>query len=228
MGADAKRREARKRRFAASATGLLTNTDVASDKIEPVVDESQAKKGKPVKSTTAVDPEDQAANAIGISDPTTREKSDQRAQRFIVFIGNLPYTATDESIRKHFAKVSPISIRHRTEKAVGKSKGFAFLEFEGYDRMKTCLKLFHGLSFDDGISPSRKLSVELTVGGGGGKSTDRRKKLRAKNQRLTEQRTRRLQEEQKQSQGRKNELHKGIRRGPRKFRILNDKISQSC
>lgn len=74
----------------------------------------------------------------------------------------MPYTATDESISKHFAKVQPKSIRHRTEKVSRKSKGFAFLEFEGYDRMKTCLKIFHGSNFDDGISPARKLNVELT------------------------------------------------------------------
>jgi len=74
----------------------------------------------------------------------------------------LPYTATDDSIKEHFAKVNPKSIRHRTEKDSGKSKGFAFLEFEAYDRMKTCLKLYHQMDFDDGILPARKLNVELT------------------------------------------------------------------
>ena len=77
-------------------------------------------------------------------------------------LGNLPFTATDESISRHFSKVQPKSIRHRTDKETGKSKGFAFLEFEGYDRMKTCLKLYHGSNFDDGVSPSRKLNIELT------------------------------------------------------------------
>lgn len=43
-----------------------------------------------------------------------------------------------------------------------KSKGYAFLEFDGYDHMKTCLKLFHHSMFDDGVSPPRKISVELT------------------------------------------------------------------
>lgn len=76
--------------------------------------------------------------------------------------GNLPYTATDESISKHFVKINPKSIRHRKEKDTGKSKGFAFLEFEGYDRMKTCLKLYHQSNFEDGASSARKLNVELT------------------------------------------------------------------
>ena len=77
-------------------------------------------------------------------------------------IGNLPYTATDESIGEHFAKISPKSIRHRKDKDTGKSKGFAFLEFEGYGRMKTCLKLYHQSIFEDRQSPARKLNVELT------------------------------------------------------------------
>ena len=62
----------------------------------------------------------------------------------------------------HFAKISPESIRHRKEKHIGRSKGFAFLEFSGYDRMKTCLTAYHLSIFDDGESPARKLNVELT------------------------------------------------------------------
>lgn len=79
-----------------------------------------------------------------------------------LFTGNLPYTATTESISEHFQKAQPRSVRHRTEKDSGKSKGFAFLEFDGYDRMKTCLKLYHHSSFDDKQSPPRKINLELT------------------------------------------------------------------
>lgn len=80
----------------------------------------------------------------------------------ILTVGNLPFTATDDSIKKHFTKVKPSSIRHSTLKDTGKSKGFAFIEFEDYDRMQTCLKLYHHSSFEDGESPPRKLNVELT------------------------------------------------------------------
>jgi nucleolar protein 6 len=94
-----------------------------------------------------------------------------------------------------------------------KSKGYAFLEFEGYDHMKTCLKLFHHSNFDDGISPPRKISVELTYvapplvqvlcshvrcsAGGGGNTKDRKDKIKAKNNKLNEERVRRIQEEAK-------------------------------
>jgi nucleolar protein 6 len=36
------------------------------------------------------------------------------------------------------------------------------VEFEGYDHMKTCLKVFHHSMFNDGLSPARKINVELT------------------------------------------------------------------
>jgi nucleolar protein 6 len=79
------------------------------------------------------------------------------------FIGNLPFSTTTESIKEHFAAVKPISIRHLTKKGeFTQSKGCAFVEFEGYDHMKTCLRLFHHSTFDNGISPPRKINVELT------------------------------------------------------------------
>jgi len=83
--------------------------------------------------------------------------------------------------------------------------------------MKTCLKLFHHSMFDDGLSAPRKINVELTyvlllpclVGGiwtgtnmeyragGGGNTKDRRAKIQGKNEKLNEERFRRIQEEEK-------------------------------
>lgn len=78
-------------------------------------------------------------------------------------IGNLPFSATTESITAHFASVHPQSVRHLTKKEdPTKSKGCAFVEFAGYDHMKTCLKLMHHSTFDDGKSAPRKINVELT------------------------------------------------------------------
>ncbi|CAG8982952.1 hypothetical protein HYALB_00003530 [Hymenoscyphus albidus] len=117
--------------------------------------------------------------------------------RFIVFIGNLPFSASKESVAAHFAKVKPKSVRCLTQKEdPTKCKGCAFVEFDGYDHMKTCLKLFHHSMFNDGISPERKINVELTAGGGGN-TQDRRNKIQEKNTKLNEQRIRRLQEEEK-------------------------------
>ncbi|KAI5846339.1 hypothetical protein DFP73DRAFT_593402 [Morchella snyderi] len=121
----------------------------------------------------------------------------KKEPRFIVFIGNLPFTTTKAALEKHFAAVQPKSVRiitHRDDPK--KCKGFAFLEFEGYDRMQSCLLKFHHTVFNDG-SGDRKINVELTAGGGGGKSKARKTKLETKNQKLDEQRKRKIEEEEK-------------------------------
>jgi nucleolar protein 6 len=77
--------------------------------------------------------------------------------------GNLPYSANHESLTKHFEKNPPALIRVATKKeAPSKCRGFAFIEFDNYDRMKTCLKLYHHSMFDDGKYPPRRMNVELT------------------------------------------------------------------
>ncbi|KIN07670.1 hypothetical protein OIDMADRAFT_16260, partial [Oidiodendron maius Zn] len=122
-----------------------------------------------------------ASTASEKQQSTISGKSGGKDARFIVFIGSLPYTATTASIQKHFASVKPISVRSPMQKDdPAKSKGYAFLEFDGYDHMKTCLKLFHHSTFDDGLSLPRKISVELTAGGGGN-TKDRKNKIKAKN-----------------------------------------------
>ena len=159
----------------------------------------------------------------GVEDDTLKEAtmSSEKAHRFILFVGNLPYAATEATLRSHFKKLEPFTVRHRTDPKTEKSKGFAFLEFENYDRMKTCLKLYHHSMFDpdkvdavvseegeadqenDGQKTkkaskrARRINVELTAGGGG-KAESRKEKIRVKNERLGEQRQRRAEAEKKE------------------------------
>ena len=99
-------------------------------------------------------PKDLSALLVGTSIMLSQQSCDDG-------LGNLPFSATTDSITRHFSTLEPQSVRHCTVKETGKSKGFAFIEFAGYDRMKTCLQ-YHHSSFDDGISPPRKINVELT------------------------------------------------------------------
>ena len=163
------------------------------------------KKQESQRSTAAKVPDSKLEN----TEAEESSKQDQQA-KFIVFVGNLPYSTTTEQIQVHFAKLAPFKVRHGTDKHTGKPKGFAFLEFEHYDRMKTCLKLYHHSMFDpdnpeqDGqqvheerrqmTRRGRRINVELTAGGGG-KSKQRSEKIKTKNQRLGEQRERRLLKE---------------------------------
>ncbi|MCJ1386793.1 hypothetical protein MMC17_009920 [Xylographa soralifera] len=204
MVADAKRRDARKRKFGAGQdvpAGLLLKTTprhksgIASTKKRAKLNDNAV---EPLPQKVSDDPED---NVIDPEDPGTQRSP--KVARFICFVGrttfscNLPFSATEASVAQHFAKLQPRAIRHRTTKETGKSKGFAFVEFDGYDRMKTCLQMYHHSDFNDGLSPVRKINVELTAGGGGAKSEERKSKLSNKNERLNEQRKRRTLEEEK-------------------------------
>jgi nucleolar protein 6 len=162
--------------------------------------ETRSKKKSGTKITTTLGVEDE----VTPNDSTTEAQNKSKPQRFILFIGNLPYSATTPQIEAHFSKLAPTSIRHSTDKFTGRSKGFAFLEFAGYDKMKTCLKLYHHSVFHPGESkdghdkerhdkkkPGRRINVELTVGGGGGRSDKRKDKIKGKNLKLEEERERR-------------------------------------
>ncbi|KAL2149886.1 hypothetical protein VTH82DRAFT_7562 [Thermothelomyces myriococcoides] len=119
--------------------------------------------------------------------------------RFICFVGNLPYTATADSVRAHFATLQPTSVRLLTRRDdPTKSRGIAFVEFGSYDRMKTCLQKFHHTQFDDGKSPPRRINVELTAGGGG-KTAARLEKIKQKNAKLNEERAQRMKKEKEEA-----------------------------
>jgi nucleolar protein 6 len=79
-----------------------------------------------------------------------------------VLPGNLPYSATKETITEHFAKLHPIDIRLRHYKDDKKFMGTCFVEFDRFDRMETCLKKYHHSVFPDAKKKEgRKINVEL-------------------------------------------------------------------
>merc|ERR1712059_27797 len=132
--------------------GITGDMDTEMTEI-PVVD--APKKSK--KNNRNREKKRKGANATqAINGDAPDDNASSKTARFIVFVGQLPFTATKESVEKHFASIKPKSVRVPTEKGqAGKAKGYAFVEFEGYDHMKTCLKLFHHSLFNDGISAAR-------------------------------------------------------------------------
>ncbi|KAL2112807.1 hypothetical protein VUR80DRAFT_6378 [Thermomyces stellatus] len=117
--------------------------------------------------------------------------------RFIVFVGNLPYSATAESIKAHFAPLHPTSVRCLNKRDdPTKCRGCAFVEFSSSKSIRTCLDKWHHSTFDDGISKARKINIEMTAGGGGRKS-NRMEKIKEKNAKLNEKRARRIEKEKK-------------------------------
>jgi nucleolar protein 6 len=65
-------------------------------------------------------------------------------------------------VKAHFASLQPVSVRLRNNNKPGKTRGIAFVEFDRFDRMKTCLEKFHHSEFNDGKSAARQINVELT------------------------------------------------------------------
>lgn len=152
----------------------------------------------------ADEPQEQPEQSTETAPAEEHSQRHQKNARFICFVGNLPYSATADSLRKHFEKNPPASVRVATEKdKPTKCRGFGFIEFDNYDRMKTCLKLYHHSMFDDGKYPPRRINVELTAGGGG-KSEHRRAKIEAKNKKLNEERQRQAKNIQKEKTKSKN------------------------
>ncbi|KAI0545861.1 hypothetical protein F4679DRAFT_445870 [Xylaria curta] len=192
---------------------------------------SKNRKKDKKKTTAESEPPTTSTPTDATSAPETEEAdpSDPK-KRFIVFVGNLPYSATVPQITTHFSSVHPTSVRLLHQKNdPSRSRGIAFVEFARYDHMKTALKLFHHSVFKCPASSNskgsgrgvgggrqnirgnkwggnntpgqaeeqmeeRKINVELTAGGGGN-TEYRKERIRAKNEKLNEERARRAQEE---------------------------------
>ncbi|EER38688.1 conserved hypothetical protein [Histoplasma capsulatum H143] len=119
--------------------------------------------GEITEETHVVETDVAAENGVDENiDGASGHDGEKKNLRLIAFIGNLPFHTTLEAVQKHFAKIEPNDIRLPSEKGGKKGRGFAFIEFDRYDRMKTCLKLYHHSLFDDGKNPARKINVELT------------------------------------------------------------------
>ncbi|OZJ03035.1 hypothetical protein BZG36_03266 [Bifiguratus adelaidae] len=126
-----------------------------------------------------------------------KKQKQEHTPRYIVFVGNLPFDATKESIMEHFEQVGGIvDCRLMTDKKTKKPKGFAFMEFKDAETLKKALK-FHHTFFK-----KRQINVELTAGGGGN-AEGRQAKLKAKNEKLTQERAnmhKKVQEKKQESE----------------------------
>ncbi len=88
-----------------------------------------------------------------------------------LYVGNLPYSATDSEIRALFEQVGEIAeVTVITDRETGRSKGFGFVEMTTDEDAQEAIKRFNGYSMG-----ARPLTVnearpreERSGGGGGG------------------------------------------------------------
>eukprot|EP00051_Salpingoeca_urceolata_P005805 m.77538 g.77538 ORF g.77538 m.77538 type:complete len:159 (-) comp14550_c0_seq4:24-500(-) len=90
--------------------------------------------------------------------------------------GNLPFTAKQADLEKHFRTCAGLlSVRLLTKKGTNKPRGCAFVEFDNRPGHSKALLLHHS------TLGGRKINVEATVGGGG-KGSNRQEKIKQKNE----------------------------------------------
>ena len=62
-----------------------------------------------------------------------------------LFVGNLPYTVTEDSLRDYFSQAGVvISVKIITDKYSGRSKGFGFIEMETEEDANKAKEMFDG------------------------------------------------------------------------------------
>lgn len=65
-----------------------------------------------------------------------------------LFVGNLPFAATQSDLEELFGQFGTVvSVNLITDRMSGRSKGFAFVEFEAEDAAQAAIEALHGQDF---------------------------------------------------------------------------------
>lgn len=86
-----------------------------------------------------------------------------------LFVGNLPYNATESELREHFSAAGQVSyISLPTDRETGRPRGFAFIEFNDRSQAEDAIRRFNNQSFQGRpISVSEARAREDRPPGGG-------------------------------------------------------------
>jgi len=88
-----------------------------------------------------------------------------------LYVGNLPFSATDDSLREMFAQAGQVeSARIITDRDTGRSKGFGFVEMPTEQEANDAIKKFNGVDFDGrSLTVNEARPMAPRDGGGGGR-----------------------------------------------------------
>src|SRR5207237_5039623 len=65
-----------------------------------------------------------------------------------LFVGNLPYDATEDDIRQHFSTVGNLSyVSIPLDRETGKKRGFAFVEYSDAQQAQEAIRQFNNQPF---------------------------------------------------------------------------------
>lgn len=89
-----------------------------------------------------------------------------------LFVGNLPYSATEADIREHFGAVgAPLQIVIPTDRDTGRPRGFAFVDYDDRGVAEKAIQQLHGQPFKGrplSVSEARPREARPPMGAGGG------------------------------------------------------------
>lgn len=134
--------------------------DENSDDNEEVADENSdaEEDAEEDAEDNAVNSDDEDAKLLELED-TTPKKRANRQERYSIFIRNLPYDVTEESLREHFEKLGEVKYALPVvDKETGLPKGTAFVAFTKNEPYEECLLNCpevnsHSLLLPDDVSP---------------------------------------------------------------------------
>ena len=88
-----------------------------------------------------------------------------------LFVGNLPYSATEADIRQHFGAVGdPMQVVIPTDRDTGRPRGFAFVDYDDRGVAERAIQQLHGQPFKGrplSVSEARPREARPPMGAGG-------------------------------------------------------------
>src|SRR6185503_896940 len=89
-----------------------------------------------------------SANASNLRSKIVNSKLREEVMAVRLFVGNLPYSATEAELREHFSAVGPVSyISLPTDRETGRPRGFAFIEFNDRAQAEEAIRRFNNQPF---------------------------------------------------------------------------------
>jgi len=92
-----------------------------------------------------------------------------------LFVGNLPYSATEDELRTLFSEVGTVvSVSLITDRATGQARGFGFVEMDSDEAAADAIQKLNGRELKRRNITVSEARPPQNRGGGGGGSRDRR------------------------------------------------------
>jgi RNA recognition motif-containing protein len=89
-----------------------------------------------------------------------------------LFVGNLPFTTTENDLQDHFAQAGAVlAVNVMQDRATGRSRGFAFVEMASQEEANKAISMFHQQDFQGRaltVNEARPREDRPPGGGGGG------------------------------------------------------------